>query len=133
MKIGIVGLPNVGKSTLFKALTKKQVDISNYPFCTIEPNIGIVPVPDIRLEKLTQARLLIRFPGSDGQVRYDANLTVHHHIICRSCHRVCDVKIQTPLSSLGLIDDKSGEPIDNWTFENAAIELKGLCPTCTVT
>ncbi len=54
MKIGIVGLPNVGKSTLFKALTKKQVDISNYPFCTIEPNVGIVPVPDIRLEKLTQ-------------------------------------------------------------------------------
>ncbi len=54
MKIGIVGLPNVGKSTLFKALTKKQVDISNYPFCTIEPNIGIVPVPDVRLEKLTQ-------------------------------------------------------------------------------
>ncbi len=54
MKIGIVGLPNVGKSTLFKALTKKQVDISNYPFCTIEPNIGIVPVPDIRIEKLTE-------------------------------------------------------------------------------
>jgi len=53
MKIGIVGLPNVGKSTLFKALTKKQVDISNYPFCTIEPNVGIVPVPDERLEKLT--------------------------------------------------------------------------------
>ncbi len=54
MKIGIVGLPNVGKSTLFKALTKKQVDISNYPFCTIEPNVGIVPVPDERLEKLTK-------------------------------------------------------------------------------
>ncbi len=54
MKIGIVGLPNVGKSTLFKALTKISVDISNYPFCTIEPNIGIVPVPDERLEKLTK-------------------------------------------------------------------------------
>ncbi|PIU99577.1 MAG: redox-regulated ATPase YchF [Candidatus Tagabacteria bacterium CG03_land_8_20_14_0_80_41_22] len=54
MKIGIVGLPNVGKSTLFKALTKKQVDISNYPFCTIEPNVGIVPVPDERLQMLTQ-------------------------------------------------------------------------------
>jgi len=52
MKIGIVGLPNVGKSTLFKALTKVQVDISNYPFCTIEPNVGIVKVPDERLEKL---------------------------------------------------------------------------------
>ena len=52
--IGIVGLPNVGKSTLFKALTKKQVDISNYPFCTINPNVGVVKVPDERLDKLAQ-------------------------------------------------------------------------------
>jgi GTP-binding protein YchF len=49
---GIVGLPNVGKSTLFNCLTKAGVDASNYPFCTIEPNVGIVPVPDPRLEKL---------------------------------------------------------------------------------
>lgn len=52
--IGIVGLPNVGKSTLFKALTKKQVDIANYPFCTIDPNVGVVAVPDDRLEKLSK-------------------------------------------------------------------------------
>ncbi|MFH0779741.1 MAG: redox-regulated ATPase YchF [Parcubacteria group bacterium] len=52
--IGIVGLPNVGKSTLFKALTKKQVNIANYPFCTIEPNKGIVEVPDDRLSKLAE-------------------------------------------------------------------------------
>ena len=52
--IGIVGLPNVGKSTLFKALTKKQVDASNYPFCTIEPNIGVVAVPDERLDALSK-------------------------------------------------------------------------------
>ena len=52
MKIGIIGLPNVGKSTLFQALTKKQVDTSNYPFATIDPNVGVVQVPDERLEKL---------------------------------------------------------------------------------
>lgn len=52
--IGIVGLPNVGKSTLFKALTKKQVDISNYPFCTINPNVGVVAVPDERLSSLAK-------------------------------------------------------------------------------
>ncbi len=54
MKIGIIGLPNVGKSTLFKALTKIQVDINNYPFCTIEPNVGIVEVPDKRVDKLAE-------------------------------------------------------------------------------
>ena len=54
LSIGIVGLPNVGKSTLFKALTKKQVDIQNYPFTTIDPNVGVVGVPDERLELLAK-------------------------------------------------------------------------------
>ncbi len=52
LKIGIVGLPNVGKSTLFAALTKNQVDIANYPFCTIDPNVGVVEVADERVRKL---------------------------------------------------------------------------------
>src|SRR5690625_2931257 len=51
---GIVGLPNVGKSTLFNAITKAGAEAANYPFCTIDPNVGIVEVPDARLEKLTQ-------------------------------------------------------------------------------
>ena len=52
--VGIIGLPNVGKSTLFKALTQQEVDISNYPFCTIDPNVGVVQVPDERLEKISK-------------------------------------------------------------------------------
>ena len=52
LSLGIIGLPNVGKSTLFNALTKKQVDAANYPFCTIKPNVGVVKVPDERVAKL---------------------------------------------------------------------------------
>lgn len=53
-KCGIVGLPNVGKSTLFNALTKAGIDAANYPFCTIEPNVGVVPVPDPRLDCIAE-------------------------------------------------------------------------------
>ena len=54
IKCGIVGLPNVGKSTLFNALTESGIEAANYPFCTIEPNVGIVPVPDARLDALAE-------------------------------------------------------------------------------
>lgn len=54
MKLGIVGLPNVGKSTLFNSLTKAGAESANYPFCTIDPNVGVVPVPDERIDVLTK-------------------------------------------------------------------------------
>jgi ribosome-binding ATPase YchF (GTP1/OBG family) len=54
IKCGIVGLPNVGKSTLFNALTKAGIAAANFPFCTIEPNTGVVPVPDPRLAQLAE-------------------------------------------------------------------------------
>src|SRR3712207_487997 len=54
LKLGIVGLPNVGKSTLFNALTTARADAANYPFCTVEPNVGMVEVPDARLGKLAE-------------------------------------------------------------------------------
>ena len=54
MKLGMVGLPNVGKSTLFNALTNAGAESANYPFCTIEPNVGVVSVPDERLLKLKE-------------------------------------------------------------------------------
>ena len=62
MKLGIVGLPNVGKSTLFNSLTKAGAESANYPFCTIDPNVGVVAVPDERIDKLTAYIISKNYP-----------------------------------------------------------------------
>ena len=74
MKLGIVGLPNVGKSTLFNSLTKGGAESANYPFCTIDPNVGIVPVPDGRLKlclnhtKGIDLRAMLRQGAEDREI-----------------------------------------------------------------
>ncbi len=66
MKLGIVGLPNVGKSTLFNSLTKAGAESANYPFCTIDPNVGVVSVPDDRLKALGEM-----YHSQEGNSRSD--------------------------------------------------------------
>ena len=74
MKLGMLGLPNVGKSTLFNALTNAGAESANYPFCTIEPNVGIVSVPDERLDKLAEMFSALEFEHSWADECFGCNL-----------------------------------------------------------
>ena len=81
MKLGIVGLPNVGKSTLFNSLTKAGAESANYPFCTIDPNVGVVTVPDDRLKALGEmyhskkvTHAMIKFEFCDSFIKKSTRL-----------------------------------------------------------
>lgn len=82
------------------------------------------------LEKLTAANLLLKFPGTDGQLRYDANLKYHHHLICTCCNKVVDVHLRIPLSKLAVTQENGSEAMEGWELRNERIELKGICPAC---
>src|SRR5687767_7662048 len=151
MKCGIVGLPNVGKSTLFNALTKAGIAAENYPFCTIEPNVGIVEVPDPRLAKLAAIAkpqkviaAIVEFVDIAGLVagaskgeglgnQFLANIretdAIAHVVRCFEDPNIVHVEGRIdPISDIGVIDTelclKDLESVDK-RIERAKKALKG--------
>ncbi len=139
LSIGIVGLPNVGKSTLFTALTKKQAEAANYPFCTIEPNVGLVKVPDARLAALAEVSkpekiipTVIEFVDIAGLVKGASegeglgNKFLSH---IRECDAICEVVRQFEDTNIIHVNNKVDPDSDRETIH---LEL-ALADLATVT
>jgi hypothetical protein len=126
LSIGIVGLPNVGKSTLFIALTKKQAEAANYPFCTIEPNVGLVKVPDVRLDALAQISkpekiipTVIEFVDIAGLVKGASTgegLGNQFLSLIRECDAICEVVRQFEDTNIIHVSNKIDPDSDRETI-----------------
>ncbi len=138
LSIGIVGLPNVGKSTLFTALTKKQAEAANYPFCTIEPNVGLVKVPDHRLAALAEVSqpekiipTVIEFVDIAGLVKGASqgeglgNQFLSH---IRECDAICEVVRQFEDTNIIHVNNKIDPDSDRETIhiELALADLSSI-------
>jgi len=83
------------------------------------------------LEKLVEAGLLVRIKGVDGIMRFDANLSPHHHLICHSCGKMTDVRIDGEIDEFRFpLDYHSGQKVSDWHVDDIKIEYRGTCPKC---